>query len=118
MTDARDSCKKCGGHLRKNVYGASDMCPECENITKGRPANVVELRKLLTKASAVNGFSWYFPWRVIPYDGKPIIAGAKSGNLFRGYIATWQEADLAVAAVNALPALLDEIERLREETER
>lgn len=54
------------------------------------------------------------PWRVIPSDGKPIIAGRKgSGNLFRGYIATWKEADLACLAVNSMSALLDEIQMLR-----
>lgn len=54
------------------------------------------------------------PWRVIPSDGKPTIAGReRSGNLFRGYIATWKEADLACLAVNSLPSLLDEVEMLR-----
>lgn len=29
MTDARDSCFGCGGHLRQNVY-AGVLCPSCE----------------------------------------------------------------------------------------
>lgn len=54
------------------------------------------------------------PWRVIPSDGKPTIAAReRSGNLFRGYIGTWKDADLACLAVNSLPALLDEVEMLR-----
>lgn len=69
------------------------------------------LRELLARLEAINGREYHFPWRVVPSDGKPIIAGARSGNLFRGFIATWPEADLAVAAVNALPALLSELSR-------
>lgn len=46
------------------------------------------------------------PWKLIPSDGKPIIASERGGNLFRGYIATWQEAELVVGIVNALPAIL------------
>lgn len=29
MTDFRDSCFGCGGHLRRNVYSGT-LCPECE----------------------------------------------------------------------------------------
>lgn len=67
------------------------------------------------------------PWKLIPSDGKPIIASERGGNLFRGYIATWQEAELVVGIVNALPAILaaldsragdavpaGEVERLRD----
>ena len=46
------------------------------------------------------------PWKVIPSDGKPIIASNRHGNLFCGYIATWAEADLIVAVANAMPAIL------------
>lgn len=46
------------------------------------------------------------PLRVVPRDGKPIIASHRRGNLFCGYIATWQEADLVVATLNALPKIL------------
>lgn len=52
------------------------------------------------------GLDWTLPWKVVPCDGKPIIASNRGGNLFRGYIATWQEAELIVAVVNALPDIL------------
>jgi hypothetical protein len=66
-----------------------------------------ELRALLAKSDAPNGHDWMHPWRVVPSDGKPIIASNRGGNLFRGYIATWDQADLIVAVMNALPDLLD-----------
>lgn len=31
MTDFCDACFSCGGHLRANAYGASDLCPICEH---------------------------------------------------------------------------------------
>ncbi|WP_303763739.1 hypothetical protein [Sphingobium yanoikuyae] len=62
-----------------------------------------ELRGLIAKATIGN-------WKVVPNAGKPIIAMPGGGNLFQGYIATWQEADLIVAAINHLPALLDRLE--------
>jgi len=46
------------------------------------------------------------PWKVVPESGKPIIASETGGNLFRGFIATWPEADLVVALVNNLPAIV------------
>lgn len=52
------------------------------------------------------GLDWTLPWKVVPCDGKPTIASNRGGNLFRGYIATWQEAELIVAVVNALPDIL------------
>ncbi len=52
------------------------------------------------------GLGWTLPWKVRPCDGKPIIASNRGGNLFQGYIATWQEAELIVAVVNALPDIL------------
>lgn len=46
MTDFRDSCMGCGGHLRGNAYSGT-LCPICEHrhergeITAfGRPAKV------------------------------------------------------------------------------
>lgn len=71
-----------------------------------KEALVERLAGLLAKVGEPNGLEWTLPWRVVPCDGKPIIAGNKSGNLFRGYIATWQEADLIVAVVNALPDMI------------
>lgn len=53
------------------------------------------------------------PWSVHGDAGKPMIAGAKSGNLFYGHIATWKEADLLCLAINSLPAMLSEIQRAR-----
>lgn len=53
------------------------------------------------------GLDWTLPWRVQPCDGKPTIVSHKGGNLFRGYIGTWKEAELIVAVVNALPQLLN-----------
>lgn len=72
---------------------------------------VERLREALINVDGPNGHDWMFPWRVQPCDGKPTIVGHKSGNLFRGYIGTWQEADLIVAAVNALPRLLAALAR-------
>lgn len=71
---------------------------------------VARLRGLLAKTDSPNGHDWLYPWRVVPSDGKPIIASNRGGNLFRGFIGTWDEADLVVEAVNALPAFLDLIE--------
>lgn len=65
-----------------------------------------ELAALVAKVSSPNGWDWMFPIRVVPVDGKPTIASQKGGNLFRGYIATWQEADLLVALANAAPQIL------------
>lgn len=71
---------------------------------------VARLRELLAKTDSPNGHDWLYPWRVVPSDGKPIIASNRGGNLFRGFIGTWDEADLVVEAANTLPALLDLIE--------
>lgn len=71
-----------------------------------RRALIAELQPLADKAAGPNGWDWMFPIRVVPVDGKPTITSHKGGNLFRGYIATWQEADLLVALANAAPRIL------------
>lgn len=66
------------------------------------------LRELLGAATAV-------PWKVKPVDGKPTIMSDRGGNLFRGYIATWQEADLVVALRNSADTILTQLEALQKE---
>lgn len=65
-----------------------------------------ELQRLVDAAASPNGWDWMFPLRVVPVDGKPTIVSHKGGNLFRGYIGTWKEADLLVALANAAPRIL------------
>ena len=75
------------------------------------------LRELVVGAFSPNQLEWYLPWRVVPDAGKPTIVGSNSGNLFRGYIGTWSDADLIVALVNAAPqiiALMEREARMRE----
>lgn len=73
-----------------------------------QPDPFSELRGLMEKgARGISGL----PWKVVPEAGKPILRG-QVGNIAHGFIATWPEFDLIVAAVNALPALLDERDRL------
>jgi len=74
---------------------------------QGVEALVQELRPLVDAAAGPNGWDWMFPLRVQPVDGKPTIVSHKGGNLFRGYIGTWQEADLLVALANAAPRILE-----------
>ncbi|NYD88797.1 hypothetical protein [Sphingomonas melonis] len=69
-------------------------------------ALAAELRPLIDAAAGPNGWDWMFPLRVKPVDGKPTIVSHKGGNLFRGYIGTWQEAELLVALANAAPRIL------------
>jgi|GEM_PF-7025839 hypothetical protein len=76
-----------------------------------QPVDIEALRALMEKATTGG-------WKVTPSAGKPIISMPGGGNLFQGYIATWNEADLIVAAVNALPSLLTELEALRAERGR
>ena len=71
-----------------------------------RVALLAELLPLIQKAAGPNGWDWMFPLRVKPVDGKPTIVSHKGGNLFRGYIGTWQEADLLVALANAAPRII------------
>jgi hypothetical protein len=51
MSDLRDSCFGCGGHLRANAY-SGDLCPSCvkrnergEIDALGRPVAVEQRRK-------------------------------------------------------------------------
>jgi hypothetical protein len=81
----------------------------CAAVPMGQPAVVDSalLDHLETLLAKSEGQYSKLPWRVLASDGKPIIAGTKhGGNLFRGFIATWPEADLACAAVNSLPVLI------------
>ena len=81
------------------------MTPQEELKPCPNEALVDKLRELLEKSER---HLKKIPWRVIPCDGKPIVAGnGHSGNIFRGYIATWEEAELVVETINALPTLLD-----------
>ncbi len=69
---------------------------------------ITGLNKLLDDAqkhASINGL----PWRRGASGGKPLLYGGSEGRgacLAYGTIGSWNEIDLAVAAVNALPALL------------
>ena len=69
------------------------------------------LRELVERALSPNQLEWYLPWRIVPDAVKPTIVGSNSGNLFRGYIGTWSDADLIVALVNAVPQIIALMER-------
>lgn len=73
---------------------------------KAREALVAELQPLVDKAAGPNGWDWMFPLREVPVDGKPTIVSHKGGNLFRGYIATWDQSRLLIALANAAPRIL------------
>lgn len=72
------------------------------------PAVIADLRKLIDGAqqhASINGL----PWRREANAGKPLLYGGENGRgalIAHGTIGSWGEIDLAVAAVNALPALL------------
>lgn len=121
-------CPFCGGEAYVYALGGGDMAARCLdccaqgqiedsdhdaarswNHRAPKVAGDAEEMARRLEALLVKSEGAYpkLPWRVVPSDGKPIIAGTKhGGNLFRGYIATWAEADLAVAAVNSLPGLI------------
>ena len=95
--------------------GQHDDCDAVQAFARHRLSHSTpgdaEVRKALADllagiAHPTAGLEWTLPWRVRPCDGKPTIVSNKGGNLFRGYIGTWREADLIVATVNALPGLL------------
>jgi len=93
-------------HLSGSAAPAIPSTPSVNREDGEARALVDELRPLVEKASRPNGWDWMFPIRVVPVDGKPTIAAHKGGNLFRGYIGTWEEADLLVALANAAPRIL------------
>lgn len=72
------------------------------------PEVIEELERLLDgvqKIASVTGL----PWRSEPSGGKPVLCANKATKgctIAYGTIGSWNEIDLAVAAVNALPALL------------
>jgi hypothetical protein len=72
------------------------------------PEVLAKLRTLLDKAqqhASINGL----PWRGGANAGKPLLYGGAEGRgalIAHGTIGSWNEIDLAVAAVNALPAFL------------
>lgn len=72
-----------------------------------------DLDRLAELVAFTNRHLASLPWSVTGDAGKPVIRGNKSGNLFYGYIATWQEADLLCLMVNSLPAMLAEIHKSR-----
>ncbi|MGW8189559.1 hypothetical protein [Sphingomonas hankookensis] len=72
------------------------------------PVTVENVRDVIAAAWEKTQGPWpSLPWKVVPTIGKPIIASDRGGNIFHGYISTWQEANLVVAVVNALPTILD-----------
>ena len=77
--------------------------------TRQTPDAVREALEPIRKLLDASDSPWKvttLPWEVVPSDGKPIIASNRHGNLFRGYIATWAEADLIVAIANGMPAVI------------
>lgn len=112
------TCKTCNGFgylltapSTCSAGGERRSCPVCAPDAAASEAGEVaalaaELRPLIDAAAGPNGWDWMFPLRVKPVDGKPTIVSHKGGNLFRGYIGTWQEAELLVALANAAPRIL------------
>lgn len=87
--------------------------PTTDPVSREAAAQLVaELAPLIDRAAGPNGWDWMFPLRVNPVDGKPTIVSHKGGNLFRGYIGTWREADLLVALANAAPRILESLRAL------
>ncbi len=94
--------------------------PETKDDPYREPAPIIELtpevladlRRLLDEVQQFAGLTG-LPWRRGASDGKPLLYGGKPGHgalMAYGTIGSWPEIDLAVAAVNALPALLAAIE--------
>lgn len=100
--------------LGKAIAGGQSALAAIEALE--RPVPIVpqaDIDRLAELIEFTNRHSPGLPWSVHGDAGKPVIAGAKSGNLFYGYIATWQEADLLCLAINSLPAMLAEITAAR-----
>ena len=88
------------------ISGVQELTIVSSPSRPDQEALIEALRPLLADiAHPTAGLEWTLPWRVQPCDGKPTIVSNRGGNLFRGFIGTWKEADLIVAAVNALPTL-------------
>jgi len=111
------TCQYCGGAKRIQIVSpvsdhawADCFCVKLPTLSAQQAAGEAVLEKLRELLKGIEhptaGLEWTLPWRVVPCDGKPIIASTRGGNLFRGYIGTWKEADLIVGVVNALPAML------------
>jgi hypothetical protein len=72
------------------------------------PEVISELQRLLDDAQKIASVTG-LPWRSEPSGGKPVLCankGTKGCCIAYGTIGSWNQIDLAVAAVNALPALL------------
>jgi len=52
------------------------------------------------------------PWTVKGSGGKPLISSKGGGNLFQGFIATWNEAEILVELANNLPTILNALRHL------
>ena len=99
----------CSGHIAKQwsaAYEGARLAMAAQPSPAEVDALIAEIAPLVEKVASPNGWDWMFPIKVVPVDGKPTIASHKGGNLFRGYIATWGEADLLVALANAAPRIL------------
>lgn len=113
-------CHECGGigvlwedgaflSSYGDAFAASPVPPSVpEEVERLREAEalVAELQPLVDKAAGPNGWDWMFPLREVPVDGKPTIVSHRGGNLFRGYIATWEQSRLLIALANAAPRIL------------
>ncbi len=68
------------------------------------PADLTEIRDLYLKLAT--GPLGMQPWGRRADRGKPLLYGGARGLLAYGTIGTWDEFDLIVATINALPLLL------------
>lgn len=111
-------CEACNARPERSVYvtgvGRDEAIAAWNRRTPTTPkpaGDALDLAGLEALLAESEGAWPKMPWQVVASDGKPTIRAAKNngGNLFRGYIATWAEADLACAAVNALPGLIAHI---------
>jgi hypothetical protein len=90
------------------AVGGPDRFRKAAPVIALTPEVIADLRKLLDGAqqhASINGL----PWRRGANAGKPLLYGGEEGRgalIANGTIGSWTEIDLAVAAVNALPALL------------
>lgn len=99
--DNHPGVQACAQHRLLGVRHTTEAASQ-----RGGEALLDELQPLVEAAAGPNGWDWMFPLRVQPVDGKPTIVSHKGGNLFRGYIATWSQADFLVALANATPRIL------------
>lgn len=73
-------------------------------------ADIAKIVELYEKLSA-SPLGMETPWKREANGGKPLLYGGRRGLLAYGAIATWDEFDLIVEVVNAIPMIVDILER-------